>query len=184
MKIRSINQDVSAYQDQRITWLKCNIAKIRFSTNSSLAIKVSKQSGGMCQWAEKIHKRKERPVFQIRRTLRKTHKSRHFLYQWCQISVWHIHNWLGKFIKLRIEKTDFSDNPCAFTEAPAEGIFSIYDWIITGRESLNLADAVSLTRIALHGPPPATSDSAKLAVNAMQNYWAFGGLNDAAPNTA
>ena len=78
MKIRSINQDVSAYQDQRITWLKCNIAKIRFTTNSSLAIKVSKQSGGMCQWAEKIHKRKERSVFQIRRTPRKTHKSRHF----------------------------------------------------------------------------------------------------------
>ena len=77
---------------------------------------------------------------------------------------------LWKFIKLRIEKTDFSDNPCAFTEAPAEGIFSIYDRIITGRESLNLADAVSLTRIAVHGPPPATSDSAKLAENALQNY--------------
>ena len=77
---------------------------------------------------------------------------------------------LWKFIKLRIEKTDFSDNPCAFTEAPAEGIFSIYDRIITGRESLNLADAVSLTRIALHGPPPVTSDSAELAENALQNY--------------
>ena len=41
---------------------------------------------------------------------------------------------------------------------------------MTGRERLNLADAVSLTRIALHGPPPATSDSAKLAENALQNY--------------
>ena len=77
---------------------------------------------------------------------------------------------LWKFIKMRIQKTDFSDNPCAFTEAPAEGIFSIYDRIITGRESLNLGNAVSLTRIALHGPPPATPDSAKLAENAMQNY--------------
>ena len=73
---------------------------------------------------------------------------------------------LWKCIKLRIEKTGFS----AFTEASTEEIFSIYDRIITGRESLNLANAVSLTRIALHGPPPATSDSAKLAENALQNY--------------
>ena len=51
-------------------------------------------------------------------------------------------NDLWKFIKIRIQKTDFSDNPCAFTEAPAEGIFSIYDRIITGRESLNLGNAV------------------------------------------
>ena len=171
MKISSINQDVSAYQDQRITWLKCNIAKIRFTTNSSLAIKVSKQSGGMCQWAEKKYIKEKKDLFSKLEEPQERHTRADIFYINDAKSVCDTYTTdLCKFIKLRIEKTDFSDNPCAFTEAPAEGIFSIYDRIITGRESLNLADAVSLTRIPLHGPPPVTSNSAELAENALQNY--------------
>lgn len=77
---------------------------------------------------------------------------------------------LWGFIRKRIKHTDFSEGPCAFTEAPAEGIFSIYDRIITGRERLSIGHAVALTRIALHGPPPATPDSASLSKSAMANF--------------
>ena len=44
---------------------------------------------------------------------------------------------LWKAIATRITYTDLSDSPCAFTEAPAEGVFSIYNIIVTGRECLN-----------------------------------------------
>lgn len=77
---------------------------------------------------------------------------------------------LWKFIQKKIEYTDLSESACAFTEAPAEGIFSIYNRVITGRERLNIGHAVSLTRVALHGPPPATPDSASLSKTAMTNY--------------
>ena len=77
---------------------------------------------------------------------------------------------LWKAIKARTAFTDLSESPCAFTEAPAEGIFSIYNRVITGREGLSIGNAVSLTRVALHGPPPATPDSASLAEAAMKNY--------------
>ena len=66
--------------------------------------------------------------------------------------------------------TDLSDSPCAFTEASAEGIFSIYSNVIEGRESLTVDSAVALTRVALHGPPPATEESANLSKKAMANY--------------
>jgi len=74
------------------------------------------------------------------------------------------------YISKRVEYTDFSEGPCAFTEAPTEGIFSIYGRIITGRERLNIGHAVSLTRISLHWPPPATSDSASLSKAAIANF--------------
>ena len=47
--------------------------------------------------------------------------------------------------------------------APAEGIFSIYSKVIEGRESLTIENAVALTRVALHGPPPAIEESASLS---------------------
>ena len=53
--------------------------------------------------------------------------------------------------------------------------FSIYDRIITGRERLNLGHIVSLTRIALHGPPPVTPESVNLSKAAMANH--MGGEN-------
>ena len=42
--------------------------------------------------------------------------------------------------------------------------------VIGGRESLTIDKSVVLTRVALHGPPPATEDSAKLVKAAMQHY--------------
>ena len=85
------------------------------------------------------------------------------------VRIWYIED-LWKFIKKRVDCTDLSESTCAYTEAPAEGIFSIYNRVITGRERLNIDHAVSLTRVAIHGPPPATQDSASLAKEAMKNY--------------
>ena len=39
---------------------------------------------------------------------------------------------LWKFIKKRVDCTDLSEGTYAYTEAPAEGIFSIYNRVITG----------------------------------------------------
>ena len=76
---------------------------------------------------------------------------------------------LWKAIKSRVEFTDLSDNTCAFTEARAEGIFSIYSSVIEGKERLTVCNAVALTRVSLHGPPPATEESARLSEAAMKN---------------
>ena len=77
---------------------------------------------------------------------------------------------LWKSIGNRVQFTDLSPSPCAYTVSPADGIFSIYSRIITGRERLSIGNAVSLTRVALHGPPPATPEAAHLAKLAMTNY--------------
>ena len=77
---------------------------------------------------------------------------------------------MWKAIKERVCYTDLSETPFAFTEAPAEGIFSIYSSVIGGRESLTIDKSVALTRVALYGPPSATEDSAKLVKAAVQHY--------------
>ena len=64
--------------------------------------------------------------------------------------------------------TGLSDSPCAITEAQAEGILvqqSNY-W----EENLTIDNAVSLKRVALHGPQPATQESASLEKEAIQRY--------------
>ena len=77
---------------------------------------------------------------------------------------------LWRFIQKRVVCTDLSESASAYTEAPAEGIFSIYGRVITGRESLSIDHAVALTRVSIHGPPPATQDSASFVKEAMKNY--------------
>ena len=46
--------------------------------------------------------------------------------------------------------------------------YSVYARIITDRERLNIGHTLSLTRIAIHGPPSATPDSANLTKTAME----------------
>ena len=61
--------------------------------------------------------------------------------------------------------------PCAFSKAPAEGIFSVYGNVTERRERLTVDNTVMLTRVlALHGPPPAIDESASQAKKAMENY--------------
>ena len=68
------------------------------------------------------------------------------------------------------KKTDLTNSPCAFSEAPAEGIFSIMDRVKKGRESLTIKHLVALTRLAAHGPPASTEAAAHLAHQALKNY--------------
>ena len=67
-------------------------------------------------------------------------------------------------------KTDFSNSPCAFSEAPAESIFSTYAWVAGARESMTIDHAVALTRIACHGPSVATPEARALAEEAIEQY--------------
>ena len=68
----------------------------------------------------------------------------------------------------RIPYTDLGNSPCAYSEAPAEGIFSIYERVSTGRETLT--NIVGLTRVAAHGPPCATEAAAELSKQALSHY--------------
>ena len=77
-------------------------------------------------------------------------------------------NILTHFGKLWLEYTDLSNSPCAFSEAPAEGIFSIYERVSTGRETLT--NIVGLTRVAAHGPPCGTQAAAELSKQALSHY--------------
>ena len=77
---------------------------------------------------------------------------------------------LWRAIRKRCAFTDLTDNPCAFSEAPAEGIFSVYGNVLEGRERLTVANAVMLNMVALHGPPPVTEELATLAKEAMDKY--------------
>ena len=52
---------------------------------------------------------------------------------------------LWKAVKASCKYTDISDNPCAFSEAPAEGIFSVYGHVIEVSEKLTVDNAVRLT---------------------------------------
>ena len=76
---------------------------------------------------------------------------------------------LWEAIDSRLCFTDISNSPCAFSEAPAESIFSVYANVTCAREKMTIAHAVGLTRIAVHGPPPATTPSAMLAKEALKN---------------
>ena len=77
---------------------------------------------------------------------------------------------LWEAIKNRLVYTDLSASPCAFSEAPAEDIFSIYERICKGRESLTIEHLVALTRLAAHGPPVSTKEAEDLAQAALANF--------------
>ena len=79
-------------------------------------------------------------------------------------------NVLWQCIEKRVELTDFSPSQCAFSEAAAETVFSIYGRVTEGRESMSISNAVGLTRIALHGPPVSTDKAKKLAEEALQLF--------------
>ena len=73
-------------------------------------------------------------------------------------------------MKARCKYTDLSDKPCAFSEAPAEGIFSVYGQMAMSLKVGKNDNAVRLTRVVLHGPPPATEQSANLSKEALDNF--------------
>ena len=54
---------------------------------------------------------------------------------------------LWKAIKKRFDYTDMSQSSCAYTEAPAEGIFSVYSKVSIGRTSAIIDNLGALKRI-------------------------------------
>ena len=58
----------------------------------------------------------------------------------------------------RLQHTDLSHGPTSYSEAPAEGLFSVLERVLNGRESLSLDCAEALTRISLEGPGVATME--------------------------
>ena len=77
---------------------------------------------------------------------------------------------LWKAIRKRLSKTDMTQSPCAFSEAPAEGIFSIMERVKQGRGSLSVKHLVQLSRLAAHGPPASTEAAMHLSKAALKNY--------------
>ena len=73
-------------------------------------------------------------------------------------------------IKDRLQYTDLKESAAAYTEAPAEGVFSTYSRVSEGRPSATLGHLSALTRVAIHGPPPSTKDSHQLAEDALSHY--------------
>ena len=73
-------------------------------------------------------------------------------------------------VKKRVQFTDLSNSPCAFSEAPAETVFSIYSRVTQGREAFSICKAVALTRVALHEPPVATSSSKDFTKSSMWTH--------------
>ena len=75
--------------------------------------------------------------------------------------------WTG--IRTRLDKADTRDllNCIAFSEAPAEGIFSVWERVISGRESMTLAQANAFFRISNEGPPAGSKSAYKVSKKAL-----------------
>ena len=58
--------------------------------------------------------------------------------------------------------------PTSYSEAPAEGVFSVIEYVMTGREKLSLKHVEALTRISLEGPKASTKKAFELSCQAMQ----------------
>ena len=81
----------------------------------------------------------------------------------------------GYIIKLfseiqdRLNYCDFGGTT-AWSEAPAEGIFSIWKQVITGRESLKVVHTEALCRIMHDGPYPSTNAAEELMMSASTKW--------------
>ena len=58
--------------------------------------------------------------------------------------------------------------PTSYSEAPAEGVFSVIEYVMTGREKLSLKHVEALTRISLEGPKASNKKAFELSCQAMQ----------------
>ena len=76
--------------------------------------------------------------------------------------------WIG--IRERIKLTDLSAGPTSFSEAPAESVFSVWENITQGRESLTIAHTIALVRVAMEGPAASTKESLNLSKRALDNW--------------
>ena len=67
----------------------------------------------------------------------------------------------------RFSQTDLSPSPTSYSEAPAEGIFSVIEKIVQSRESLSIENLNALARIRIEGPGVATTQAYQLSKDAL-----------------
>ena len=83
--------------------------------------------------------------------------------------------WDQVIIRLDYTDTSFCTS---FSEAPAESVFSIYDSVIHGRESISVKHATSLVRLRMQGPGVATKASLELSKKALRRHSEFSHLGE------
>ena len=71
-------------------------------------------------------------------------------------------------VRKRTALTHLSSTTACFSEAPAEGVFSVVERVMEGRECLGLDVVEALTRIALQGPGVATDAAYTLSASALK----------------
>ena len=82
-----------------------------------------------------------------------------------------VQNYIDKLwqeMSLRYAYTDLSASDTSFSEAPAEGIFSVIEQIVQGRESLSIENLNALARIRLEGPRVSTLEAYELSKETLQ----------------
>ena len=84
---------------------------------------------------------------------------------------------LWKNINDRLEFTDIGYST-SFSEAPAESVFSVYERVIAGRESLSFKRASALVRVMMEGPGIATDSAKELSRKALQRHTAKSHLGE------
>ena len=85
----------------------------------------------------------------------------------------HIIDWIKEYVHLlwtgiqeRLKYFDKDGTTC-WSEAPAEGVFSILGYIVEQRASLTVNHMTKLCRVVKEGPPPGTKKASDLAKRAM-----------------
>ena len=71
-------------------------------------------------------------------------------------------------VQSRLEYADLDAGATCYSEAPAEGVFSVIENILNGRECLDLDSLEALKRIALEGPGVSTIEGYNLSKEALK----------------
>ena len=78
-------------------------------------------------------------------------------------------NKLWDQVVMRLEYTDTSFCT-SFSEAPVESVFSIYDNVIHGRETISVKHATNLVRLRMQGPGVSTKSRVELSKSALRRH--------------
>ena len=85
----------------------------------------------------------------------------------------HVRRFISMFwdgVQSRIAQTDISPGNTSFSEAPAEGVFSVIERVMEGRSCLELNVVEAITRVVLEGPAVATTEGYNLSKEALSKW--------------
>ena len=75
--------------------------------------------------------------------------------------------WTG--ISTRLDEAGARDLNCTiFSEAPVEGVFSVWETVISGRDSMTLGQTNALLRVSKEGPPAGSKSPYKVSQKALE----------------